>query len=560
MSDQLTPRPKRRTMALAALTAAAVLPALAIAPSQAHAQPTREDRGVQQVQQWADQQLTPRTQFTMAADGTSGQRPDGAGIPNIDSVKSTIRTYYGADATGIASKTSSPYIAELGSTLGQQAKQLKGLYNQAKRSGKKPAIVLDADDTTLWTYDMEDNAMHFTFDPALQDVWVQGQKFPATPGMVSFVAAAQKTGFAIFGLTGRNDDQKVATVANLQKVGYSAFNTDNFFTKWTGKGASQQPAYITCATAKCTTVEYKAGTRKHIESLGYDIALNVGDQWSDLQGGYANHTLKLPNPTYYLPSPNLPGVDEPRLASLTRFRMAPDGSSGKTVGGERIPNIDSVKSTIRTYYAADATGIASKTASPYITELNRLTQAVTPALKASCSVGRLVGLRPAIVLDADDTTLWTYDMEDNAMHFTFDPALQDVWVQGQKFPATPGMVALANAASKAGCTIIGLTGRNDDQKSATVANLAKVGYTGFTSENYYTKWTGKGESQQPAYVTCAAAKCTTIEYKSQTRAYAETKAGGDYTILANFGDQFSDLKGGHALAPVKLPNPTYYLP
>ena len=31
-------------------------------------------------------------------------------------------------------------------------------------------------------------------------------------------------------------------------------------------------------------------------------------------------------------------------------------------------------------------------------------------------------------------------------------------------------------------------------------------------------------------------------------------------IIANFGDQFSDLIGGHADKPVKLPNPTYYLP
>jgi hypothetical protein len=31
-------------------------------------------------------------------------------------------------------------------------------------------------------------------------------------------------------------------------------------------------------------------------------------------------------------------------------------------------------------------------------------------------------------------------------------------------------------------------------------------------------------------------------------------------VVANFGDQFSDLIGGHALAPIKLPNPTYYLP
>ncbi len=32
--------------------------------------------------------------------------------------------------------------------------------------------------------------MHFTFDPALQDVYVQGQRFPATPAMVGFVDKA----------------------------------------------------------------------------------------------------------------------------------------------------------------------------------------------------------------------------------------------------------------------------------------------------------------------------------------------------------------------------------
>ena len=178
---------------------------------------------------------------------------------------------------------------------------------------------------------------------------------------------------------------------------------------------------------------------------------------------------------------------------------------------------------------------------------------------AKCRSGAKHHTKPAIVLDADDTTLWTYDMEVAGMHFSFDPALQDVYVQGQKFPAKPAMVSFANAADKAGCTIIGLTGRNDNQKAATIANLEKVGYDGFTAANYYTKWTGVGSSQQPSYIMCAAAKCTTIEYKSQTRAHVESPSGGGYDIVANFGDQFSDLIGGHGKA-YKLPNPTYYLP
>ena len=417
-----------RTSLVATVAASALLGATLTAPAYAgkehHPQQPR---------------LEPRTHFTMEPDGSSGAREDGAGIPNIDSVKSTIRSYYAADTTGIANKTDSPYIREMKEIAQSQWRYLDRAKKDAARHHRKPAIVLDADDTTLWTYDMEDNAMHFVFDPKVQDVeWVQKQRFPATPSMVDFVNKARQKGFAIFGLTGRSDTQEEATLGNLAKVGYTPFNADNFYTKWSG--TNPQPSYITCAAPKCTTVEYKAGTRRHIEKdLGYDIVLNVGDQWSDLQGGYADKVLKLPNPTYNLPSPDLDGTPADRKFSpRTHFTMKPDGTSGATEGGEGIPNIDIVKSTIRTYYAADTTGIANKTDSPYIREMAKLTSRLQPRLVNACRTADRKGQDPVVVLDADDTTLWTYDMEDNAMHFVFDPKVQnDLWVQPQKFPATP---------------------------------------------------------------------------------------------------------------------------
>jgi predicted secreted acid phosphatase len=503
--------------------------------------------------------LAPRTHFTMAPDGSSGLTGQGAGIPNIDSVKSTIRTYYNAPAsgpdTGIANKESSPYISEMhaieSSTLASLPTVDPALHK---------AIVFDADDTTLWTYDMEDNLMHFNFDPGLQAAWVFGEKFPATPGMVDFVDAVAAKGYSIFGITGRRFAQEDATIGNLEKVHYSQFNADNFYTKWDGADANK-PSYVTCA-ATCTTVDYKANTRKHIEQdLGFDIVLNVGDQWSDLQGGYADEALKLPNPTYYLPSPNLPGVDEPDLAPRTEFTMLPDGRSGLTEGGEGIPNIDSVKSTIRAYYHADSTGIANKETSPYISELRRVTRSNTHRLVNQCRQELRRGEHPAIVFDADDTTLWTYDMEDGAMHFNFDPVLQDTqWVQPQRFPATPGMVDLVNAVGGAGCAVVGLTGRREPQRDATLGNLDKVGYDWFTDANYYTKW-ASGAMPDPAIYAGTPCEnnsgCSTIQYKSAVRRYVESQG---YDIIANFGDQFSDLIGGYADRTVKLPNPTYYLP
>ncbi len=506
--------------------------------------------------------LTPRRHFTMKPDGTSGLRVGGEGIPNIDSDKRTIYTYYGDPGTGIADKSSSPYIAELDQIVQRQTRTLQSRYDRAKRKGQHPALVFDTDDTTLFTYDMEVAGMHFNFDPKLQDVYVQDQRFPATPAMVDYVTKAKKIGYTIVGLTGRNDDQKTATLANLKKVGYgNAFTAGKFYTKWTGKGDSQQPSYIRCAAVKCTTVEYKAGTRRYLErQRGYTIVTNYGDQWSDLMGGYAQHTVKLPNPTYYLPSPNLPGVREPKLSPRTRFTMAPDGSSGAYVSGEGIPNIDSVKKTIYTYYGDPGTGIADKRHSPYINELRQITRKQRLDLKARYRQSVARGEKPALVFDTDDTTLFTYDMEVAGMHFNFDPKLQDVYVQDQRFPATPEMVDYVNYAYRLGYTIFGLTGRNDDQQAATIKNLAKVGYDprAFVKGRFFTKWTGQDDSQQPAYVSCAAAKCTTIEYKSQTRRHIQRDLG--YTVVANYGDQYSDLIGRYAERTVKLPNPTYYLP
>lgn len=46
------------------------------------------------------------------------------------------------------------------------------------------------------------------------------------------------------------------------------------------------------------SIDFKPATRAEVESSGYHIILNVGDQYSDLVGGYSLYTLKLPNPVY----------------------------------------------------------------------------------------------------------------------------------------------------------------------------------------------------------------------------------------------------------------------
>ena len=48
-------------------------------------------------------------------------------------------------------------------------------------------------------------------------------------------------------------------------------------------------------------VPYKSGARRAVERRGYTILANLGDQRSDLKGGYSERTYKLPNVIYRTP-------------------------------------------------------------------------------------------------------------------------------------------------------------------------------------------------------------------------------------------------------------------
>jgi hypothetical protein len=178
---------------------------------------------------------------------------------------------------------------------------------------------------------------------------------------------------------------------------------------------------------------------------------------------------------------------------------------------------------------------------------------------------------PAVVFDVDDTTLatWNYEIFSN---WAYNPATNGQFVTDQKFPAVPGMVRLAQKAAKLGYAVIFLTGRPATQEAATLGNLTSdgigedAGYPSPTTLNdgedgLFTK---PAVVDYPDYLKTACAaeiadgkSCTTIHYKSATRAHIGSLG---YDIVANFGDQFSDLKGGSADRVFKMPNPNYFLP
>ena len=115
--------------------------------------------------------------------------------------------------------------------------------------------------------------------------------------MPRFINAEAAQGYTIFFITGRPEAQRAGTVANLTKVGVRVpTDTEHLFLENT----ATPPSYLPCG-ATCTTIQYKSGTRAYIESQGYDVVADFGDQYSDLAGGSTDTTYKLPNPMYYLP-------------------------------------------------------------------------------------------------------------------------------------------------------------------------------------------------------------------------------------------------------------------
>ncbi|HEY7280331.1 MAG TPA: HAD family acid phosphatase [Actinomycetota bacterium] len=234
-------------------------------------------------------------------------------IPNIDVLRQQIRNYYG-DPLGTGTFSNNSYYAKEAKGVAQDGADWLARDRDPSRL---QAIILDVDDTTLatWNYEIFSNwAFNFTTNAQ----FVTDQAFPAVPGMVKMVNKAAKEGYAIFFLTGRGADQEPATLGNLTSdgtgvdAGYPTPTTlndgeDGLFTK---PAIADYPDYLLEACAaelaqsppkSCTTIHYKSATRAHIESLGYDIVANFGDQFSDLVGGHADRTFKMPNPNYFLP-------------------------------------------------------------------------------------------------------------------------------------------------------------------------------------------------------------------------------------------------------------------
>lgn len=195
---------------------------------------------------------------------------------NIEQIKQNLLAYhesggYNRDVTKIINKAQH--------FLGKEIQN-----NQRSDKPKRLAIVLDIDETSLSNYESLKKNDLCSGEKQL-DEEMSATNDPAIKPTLGFYRFAIENKVTVFFITGRPEKYRKTTIKNLHKAGYK---------KWSKLFLRPQDYH------KSSAIPFKSGKRKYIQSLGYTIVVNVGDQWSDLKGGYALKTFKLPNPFYYV--------------------------------------------------------------------------------------------------------------------------------------------------------------------------------------------------------------------------------------------------------------------
>ncbi len=195
---------------------------------------------------------------------------------NLDTVKHELVIYH----------DSGKYNQQIATQIQKGLTYLKQQIakNNKASDPKKLAVILDIDETSLSNYpDMK----HYNFGGSAKDfnnAMEQAHDPAITPTKALYKYAVDHN-VTVFFVTGRPELMRKQTTENLRKQGY---------TKW-------QKLYMRPNDyAQRSIVPYKSSTRKMIAGKGYDIVLNVGDQESDLKGGFAEKTVKVPDPYYFI--------------------------------------------------------------------------------------------------------------------------------------------------------------------------------------------------------------------------------------------------------------------
>jgi HAD superfamily, subfamily IIIB (Acid phosphatase) len=209
-----------------------------------------------------------------------GVRPTATGLPQLGAggtvgageLVKAVRDYH----------DSGQYDRDLAAVDGNASGYLDAKLKSWSRTNKrKPAIVLDIDETSLSNYTGLLASGFTQVGNVINPVTATGKAIKPT---LALYQHARQKGVAVFFVTGRPPQIAGITALNLVNEGYDK-GWDGLHTK---------PTDI-------KTAPFKTFARATIEARGYEIVANVGDQESDLDGGHADRGFKLPNPFYFIP-------------------------------------------------------------------------------------------------------------------------------------------------------------------------------------------------------------------------------------------------------------------
>lgn len=189
-------------------------------------------------------------------------------------------------------KCSGQYDREVADTLAAAQSYVE------KRAGQvnHPAIVLDIDETSLsnWPeiaandYGYIPSGACNLAGPCGETAWELGAQAPAIAPTLRLFNEAKARDVKIFFVTGRRETPALreATERNLRAAGYDGWEALRM-----RPVSNEQFANVQA---------FKTAMRADIGKTATIIA-NIGDQRSDLDGGFAERTWKVPNPFYFIP-------------------------------------------------------------------------------------------------------------------------------------------------------------------------------------------------------------------------------------------------------------------
>ncbi len=205
---------------------------------------------------------------------------------NLDLLKADIRAYvdsgdYQREIADVAARAKAWVGERAAKRVGPPTGAGAGSGPLDSARGGRLTVVIDLDETLLSNWPFM-NEQDFGGTDAAWEAWYNEAKAPAIEPVREIYRTARSFGIEIYYITARHERVRAGTDKNLTAVG-----CDDYVALIMRPNDDHR-----------TAAAFKTGVRQRLAAEGHVIIANVGDQESDLSGGFAERTFKLPDPFY----------------------------------------------------------------------------------------------------------------------------------------------------------------------------------------------------------------------------------------------------------------------